>query len=82
MNDTTSTYHRGEQDITAQARTYRTFGTITRWFCLHLAVLLVMLILWFCLGVNFLGGLIPGLILLGLGYWYFQANPSRNHDTE
>jgi hypothetical protein len=82
MNETTSTYHHGDQDITAQAATYRLFGTMTRWFCLHLAVLLVMLVLWFCLGASFLGGLIPGLILLAVGVVFLRATPARNHDTE
>jgi hypothetical protein len=82
MNDTTSTYHHGDQDVTAQDHTYRMFGTLTKWFSLHLAALLVMLVLWFCLGVHFLGGLIPGLVVLGLGIWFLRATPARNHDTQ
>ncbi len=82
MTETSSPYHPGDQDITEQARTYRVFGTMTKWFCLHLAVLLVMLVLWFCLGVSFFGGLIPGAILLALGVYFLRATPVRNHDTE
>jgi hypothetical protein len=82
MTETSTPYQRGDQDVAEQARTYRVFGTLTKWFCLHLGVLLVMLVLWFCLGVAFLGGLIPGLVILALGYVYLRAEPSRNHDTE
>jgi hypothetical protein len=45
-------------------------------------VLLLMLVLWFCLGVGFFGGLVPGLIVLGLGVYFLRARPVRNHDTE
>jgi hypothetical protein len=82
MDDTASVYHHGDQNITEQTRTYRVFGTLTKWFSLHLGALLVMLVLWFCLGAPFLGGLIPGLILLGLGIYFLRSTPVRNHDTE
>jgi hypothetical protein len=82
MDDTTSPYHHGDMDVTAQAATYRLFGTMTKWACLYLAVLLVMLILWFCLGASFFGGLIPGLIVLAAGIYFLRSTPVRNHDSE
>ncbi|HEX4740943.1 MAG TPA: aa3-type cytochrome c oxidase subunit IV [Caulobacteraceae bacterium] len=82
MDDTASEYHHGQMDVAEQARTYRAFGNMAKWFSLHIAVLVVMLVLWFCLGATFLGGLIPGAILLALGVYFLRATPVRNHDTE
>jgi hypothetical protein len=89
MNDTTTrddetaaTYHHGQMDVSAQAASYRLFGTLTKWASLGVAVLVLMLVLWFCLGVGFLGGLVPGLILLGAGVYFLRARPVRNHDAE
>ena len=82
MDDTAQVYHHGEMDVSEQTRTYRTFGTMAKWASLHIAVLVVMLVLWFCLGATFLGGLIPGVILLALGVYFLRSTPVRNHDTE
>jgi Bacterial aa3 type cytochrome c oxidase subunit IV len=82
MDDTASAYHHGDMDVTEHARTYRAFGTMSKWFSLHIAVLVVMLVLWFCLGATFLGGLIPGVILLALGIYFLRSSPVRNHDAE
>jgi hypothetical protein len=89
MNDTTTSYgestpgyHHGEMDVSAQASTYRLFGTLVKWFSLHLAVLVLMLVLWFCLGAPFFGGLVPGLIVLAAGIYFLRATPVRNHDAE
>jgi Bacterial aa3 type cytochrome c oxidase subunit IV len=82
MDDTASAYHHGEMDVTEQARTYRTFGVMSKWASLHIAVLVVMLVLWFCLGAPFLGGLIPGVILLALGIYFLRSTPVPKHDTE
>ena len=55
---------------------------MAKWCSLHIAVLVVMLVLWFCLGATFLGGLIPGAILLALGVTFLRAKPVPNHGTE
>ncbi|HWF00645.1 MAG TPA: aa3-type cytochrome c oxidase subunit IV [Caulobacteraceae bacterium] len=74
MDDATI-YHHGDQEISAQAHTYKLFGVLTKWFSLHLAALLVVLVLWFCLGVSFFGGLIPGIIVLALGIAFLREKP-------
>lgn len=74
MDDAT-TYHHGEQEISAQVHTWKLFGAMTKWFSLHVAVLVLVLTLWFCLGVSFFGGLIPGLILLALGILFLREKP-------
>ncbi len=60
-------YHHGQMNAATQVADFRIFASLTKWASLHLAVVILMLTLWFCVGAGFLGGLIPGLIVLGLG---------------
>jgi thiamine transporter ThiT len=79
MADSATEYHHGDQSDADQAATYRLFGTLTRWVSLCLAVLILMLTLWFCVGVGFLGGLIPGLIVLAAGSFFLRPSPDEEH---
>lgn len=81
MGDTTSTYHRGDQEISEQVATYHLFGSFSKWGSLGIASGLFMLVLWFCVGVSFLAGLIPGLILLGAGIFFLREKPARGHGS-
>ena len=81
MDEATSTYQHGDQEISQQAATYRLFGSLTKWASLMIAVTLVMLVLWFCIGAPFLGGFIPGMIVLAAGISFLRATPTRNHDA-
>jgi thiamine transporter ThiT len=78
MDHASSDYHPGDQNITEQVATYRFFGGLTKWGSLTVAVLVLMLTLWFCLNAGFLGGLIPGLILAGLGVAFLRPKPGQN----
>jgi hypothetical protein len=77
--DTPDDHHHGDQNITEQINTYRMFDDLSKFGALHVAVLILMLTLWFCLGVNFLGGLVPGLIVLALGIWFLRRKPAQEH---
>jgi len=80
MDDAADTYHHGDQNISEQVHTYRVFDELTKYAALCVGVLVLMLSLWFCLGVGFLGGLIPGLVLLGLGIWFLRrGTPAQDH---
>ena len=79
MSESASDYHHGDQDIAAQVSTYRTFGTLTKWVSLGLGASLLALVLWFCVGVGFLGGLVPAVILLALGITFLRAAPDQAH---
>ena len=79
MDDTASDYHHGEQDVTDQAATYRLFGALTKWGALNLAVLIIMLTLWFCTGAGFLGGLIAGLVVLAAGIVFLRSKRPEGH---
>jgi hypothetical protein len=74
-----STYHHGEQDISEQAATYRLFGTMTKWGSLAIAAGVFALVLWFCVGLSFLAGLIPAVILVAAGIYFLREKPQTGH---
>lgn len=79
MDDTVEHYHHGDQNIREQVSSYHMFDALTKYGALAVAVLVLMLTLWFCLGAGFLGGLIPGLVVGGLGLWFLRSKPSQDH---
>jgi hypothetical protein len=79
MSDAVHDYHSGDQDITEQVATFGVFGRLMKWCSLGVAVLLVMLVLWFCVGAGFWAGLFAGLILLGIGIFFLRAGPNPGH---
>jgi hypothetical protein len=74
--DTADDYHHGDQNISEQVHTYKMFDDMSKYGALTVAVLVLMLTLWFCLGINFLGGLIPGVVVLALGIWFLGRKPA------
>jgi thiamine transporter ThiT len=79
MNDAAAEYHHGDQNITEQVASYQAFGALSKYGSLIIAVLVLMLSLWFCVGAGFFGGLIPGLVLLGLGLAFLRPKPAQDH---
>jgi thiamine transporter ThiT len=79
MADAASDYHPGDQNISEQVATYKVFGGLTKWGSLTVGTLVLMLTLWFCLGVGFLGGLIPGLVVAVAGGLFLRSKPSQDH---
>ncbi len=79
MDETSHEFHHGEMPVAAQEHTYVNFNRLAKWFSLHVAVLVFVLTLWFCVGVGFIAGLIPGLILLGLGIAFLRSKPPEIH---
>ena len=79
MNDAAADYHHGDQDITEQVASYRAFGALSKYGSLALGVLVLMLTLWFCIGANFFGGFVPGVILLTLGLFFLRSKPAESH---
>lgn len=77
MDEAASDYHHGDQDVSAQAASYRLFNVLAKWVSLTLAVLIVMLTLWFCIGASFLAGLVPGLVILAIGIYFLRSKPAQ-----
>jgi hypothetical protein len=79
MDDAAAEYHHGDQNISEQLASYKAFGSLSKWGSLIVATLVLMLTLWFCLGIDFFGGLIPGVVVLGLGITFLRSKPSQDH---
>lgn len=79
MADTHSEYHHGDQNASTQIADFRLFSTFLKWVSLHLAVLILVLTLWFCTDAGFLGGLIPGLIVLAIGIYFLRGKRRPVH---
>jgi len=77
--DNTAEYHHGAQNITEQVASYHAFGAMAKWGSLIIGALVLMLTLWFCLSAGFMGGLIPGLVVLGLGIFFLRSKPAQDH---
>ena len=74
-----SEYHRGEMDISEQVATFNLFNGLTKWGSLALASFLTLIVLWFCTGAGFLGGLITAAVVLGLGIVVLREKPDAAH---
>jgi hypothetical protein len=72
-------YHHGQMNAATQVADFRTFARFTKWFALFLAALILMLTLWFCVGADFLGGLVPGIIVLAVGIYVLRSKPQPVH---
>ena len=77
MDETASDYHHGDQDVSAQAASYGLFNVLLKWVSLGLAVLMIMLTLWFCIGAGFFAGLAPGLVVLAIGIYFLRSKPAQ-----
>ncbi len=72
MAKQTTTYHRGEMNIQEQAATFDLVMNITKWGSLAVAVLLTLLVLWFCTPTGFAGAFVTAAVLLVLGVVFLR----------
>jgi hypothetical protein len=79
MAEAAHEYHSGDQDVTEQLATFRAFGGLTKWSCLAIAVLLTMLVIWFCVGAGFFAGLVPGVVILAIGVFFLRSRAEPSH---
>ena len=67
-------------DFTVHAETYHRFMLGVKWFSLHLAALLVLLVLWFATPAGFGGGLVAAIVIMAAGIYALRHG--LNHSTE
>ena len=74
-----SDYHRGEMDIHEQVSTFHLVMNITKWGSLHIAVIVLFLVLWFCTGAGLLTAVIASGVVAALGIFFLREKPSAEH---
>jgi Bacterial aa3 type cytochrome c oxidase subunit IV len=79
MSEAVHDYTQGDMDITEQLSTFSLVGKMIKWGSLAVAVLLVMLVLWFCVQAGFLAGAGAGLVLAVIGVFFLRAKPVAEH---
>ena len=71
-----SDYHRGDQNIAEQQATFHLVMGMTKWGCLALASMLVLLVFWFCTPAGFGPGFIAAAVLLVAGIVFLREKKS------
>jgi Bacterial aa3 type cytochrome c oxidase subunit IV len=79
MSEAAHDYHPGDQDVSEQDATYNAFGKLMKWGSLTIAVLLIMLVMWFCVSAGFFAGLGSGLVVLAVGIFFLRSKPTEAH---
>ena len=79
MADHDHDYHRGEMDIQEQVATFHMFNGMTKWGSLLLAAALLMLTMWFCTPIGFMGGAATFVVVMALGILVLRDKPSEDH---
>jgi hypothetical protein len=79
MTEAVHDYHSGDQEIDEQVATFDAFGKMIKWGSLAIAVLLVMLVMWFCVPTGFFTGLGAGIVLAAVGIFFLREKPDSGH---
>ena len=75
----TDDYHHGEMNVSAQEHDFHTFMTVTKWACLYLAALILLLAMWFCTSAGFLTAFISAAIVVAVGVTVLRVKPTPAH---
>ena len=79
MSEAVHDYSQGDMDISEQLATFGMFGKMVKWGSLAVAVLLVMLVMWFCVRAGFFAGAGAGVVLAVAGVFLLRAKPADEH---
>jgi membrane protein implicated in regulation of membrane protease activity len=67
------------------ARTYHGFTLAVKWFCIHLATLITLLVVWFATPAGFVGAVVTAAIVYAVAIWAmnrFLAHSTENDNGE
>ena len=67
MAEHASDFTPGQMDIRQHQASFNIFVLLTKWGSLAVATFVLLLVLWFCTDVGFLGALVPAVVLAALG---------------
>jgi len=79
MSEAVHDYTQGDMDISEQLATFGVFGKMVKWGSLGVAALLLMLVLWFCVGAGFFAGLGAAVVLTAVGIFFLREKPAPAH---
>ena len=79
MSEAVHDYSQGDMDIAEQVATFAMVGKMIKWGSLAVAVLLVMLVLWFCVQAGFVAGFGAGAVLAAIGIFFLREKPAGQH---
>ena len=79
MSEAVHDYSQGDMDIAEQVATFTMVGKMIKWGSLAVAVLLVMLVLWFCVQAGFIAGAVAGILLAAVGVYFLRSKPAPEH---
>jgi hypothetical protein len=79
MSEAVHDYTQGDMDISEQLATFGAFGKMVKWGSLAVAALLLMLVLWFCVGAGFFAGLVAAVALTAVGIFFLREKPAPAH---
>lgn len=79
MSEAVHDYSQGDMDITEQLATFSLVGKMIKWGSLSVAVLVLMLTLWFCVQAGFVAGAAAGIVLAIVGIVLLRSKPKRAH---
>ncbi len=79
MSEAVHDYTQGDMDIAEQVATFNMVGKMIKWGSLAVAVLLLMLVLWFCVQAGFVAGFGAGVVLAAIGIFLLRAKPAAAH---
>lgn len=71
-------YVRGSQEISEQVATYALFQNLAKWGSLLTAAVLLFLTLAFMYGGSIITGLIAGVALFVVGWFFLRSKPSAH----
>ena len=67
-------------EVLRHARTYHGFTLAVKWFCIHAATLITLLVTWFATPAGFVGAVVLAAIVLAGGIW--AMNHGLAHSTD
>jgi hypothetical protein len=75
----TDDYHHGEMNVSAQTHDFHTFLGFTKWACLFLGALILLLTMWFCTSAGFLTAFISAAVVVAIGVAVLRDKPGAAH---
>jgi hypothetical protein len=75
----TDDYHHGEMNVSAQTHDFHVFLGFTKWACLYLGALVLLLTTWFCTSAGFFPALISAAVVIAIGVPVLSDKPSPAH---